>query len=245
MHTQLQGPRDPQANILNYMNLSMIQDLAPFMNWTHYLNGAFQPYIYIPDNAYMIIKNPPFIANISKLIESTSTRTIANYVGWRVILESTSILSEKWALMGRKVWKQLDGRHKLRNRWTYCVSVVKKYFDFGTSALYVQNLAGGEDSQAKLVRRIVTAIKSAFVDSLRTNTWMDDKTREEAINKTSKMKLHVGYPVELLNDTAIDEFYSMLVLSRNFSFFENSLLLRRFKLDKKYMKVQFDNQKGQ
>ena len=147
--------------------------------------------------------------------------------------------------MGRRVWKQLDGRHKLRNRWTYCVSVVKKYFDLGTSALYVQNLGGDEDDQSKLVREIVTAIKRSFVASLQSNTWMDGKTREEAINKTSKMKLHVGYPVELLNDTAINEFYSILVLSRNFSFFENSLLLRRFKLDKKYMKVQFDNQKGQ
>lgn len=234
-----------QANILNYMNLSMIQDLAPFINWTHYLNGVFHPYIYIPDNAYMIIKNPSFVSNISALIDSTDKRTVANYVGWRVILASTSILSEKWALMGRKVWKQLDGRHKLRNRWTYCVSVVKKFFDLGTSALYVQNLPGGEDNQSRLVRQIVTAIKKSFVDSLRTNTWMDEKTREEAINKTSKMKLHVGYPLELLNDTAINEFYDMLTLSQNFTFFENSLLLRRFKMDKKYMKVQFDNQKGQ
>ena len=223
----------------------MIQELAPFMNWTHYLNGAFHPYIFIPENAYMIVKNPAFLSNISSLIESTDPRIVSNYVGWRVILDSTSILSDKWALMGRKVWKQLDGREKLRNRWMYCVSVVKKFFDLGTSALYVQNLNGEEDSQSKLVREIVKSIKDAFVDSLKSNTWMDTKTREEAINKTSKIKLHVGYPVELLNDTAINEFYSILSVSRNYSFFENALTLRRFRMDKKYMKVQYDNQKGQ
>ena len=244
---QLLEQRDIKANILNYMNLTMIQDHADHMNWTEYLNGVFAPYIYIPDNAWIIVKNPPLLANVSDLVSSLDKRTLANYVGWRVILESTSILSQKWALMGRKVWKELDGRPKLRNKWKYCVSVVKKYFDLGVSALYVQNLPGGEDQQSRLVKKIVNYIKDAFLDTLETNTWMDDDTKKEAINKTSKMRLHVGYPNELLNETAVNDIYEIVHLSRNYTFFTNMLITRRFHTDRKYLKVDgsYLNEKGQ
>ena len=223
----------------------MLQEDAPFMNWTHYLNGVFAPHIYVPDTVYLVVENPILLVNTSDLVSSVDKRTLANYIGWRVILESTSILSEKWAMMGRRVWKELDGRPKLRNKWKYCVSVVKKYFDLGISSVYVTSLHGGDDSQTRLVKKIVGYIKEAFLDTLETNTWMDDTTKKEAINKTSKMTLHVGYPVELLNDTAINEFYEIVEVSRNWTFFSNMLLLRRFHVDRKYIKVQYDNVKGQ
>ena len=223
----------------------MIQELGPFMNWTYYLNGIFSPYIYVPDDAYMIVKNPNFLGNVSTLIQSKSPRLLSNYLGWRIILESTNILAEKWSLMARKLWINIDGRSKLRTKWKYCLSVVKKYFDLGTSALYVQNLNGDDDDQTKLVRELVISIKDAFLDTLRENTWMDNETKEEAINKTNQMKLHVGYPQELLNDTAVNNFYEMMEVSSNWTFFQNALLLRRFDIDRKYIKVQFSNEKGQ
>ena len=223
----------------------MIQEIGPFINWTHYLNGIFGPYIYVPDDAYMIVKHPNFISNISTLIQAQSPRLLSNYIGWRVIMESTNILHEKWSLMARKLWVNIDGRPKLRPKWKYCLSTVKKYFELGTSALYVQSLDGKDDDQAKLVREIVLSIKDAFLDTLGENTWMDNETKEEAINKTNQMKLHVGYPQELLNDTAVNSFYELMTVSSNWTFFTNTLLLRRFDIDRRYMKVQFSNEKGQ
>lgn len=228
------------------MNLTMIQEEAPHINWTHYLNGAFAPYIYIPDNAFMVVKNPVLLSNVSQLVSSLDKRTLANYIGWRVILESTSILSEKWAIMGRRVWKKLDDRPKMTDKWKYCVSVIKEYFDLGISSLYVQNLSGGEDSQTRLVKKIVTYIKEAFLNTLETNTWMDDATKKEAINKTHKMTLHVGYPSELLNETAINDFYETVEISRNWTFFKNMLVLRRFDTHREFINIfQYDNVKDQ
>lgn len=38
--------------------------------------------------------------------------------------------------------------------------------------------------------------------------WMDSVTIEAALNKTNQMKLYVGHPEELKNDTKINEYYS-------------------------------------
>ena len=120
-------------------------------------------------------------------------------------MDSTSILSEKWARIGRKLWIKLDGRPKLKTKWSFCVSLIKKYFEFGASALYVQNVS--EDDQVKLVTSIVDYIRKAFLQIIQSNNWMDEETKKEAIIKTDKIRLHVGFPSELLNDSAINQVY--------------------------------------
>lgn len=248
LHLQLMLPRDAKTNILNYMNMSSIESTAPALNWTKYMNGIFYPHIYIPDNAFIIVKNPSYLSNVSALIQATDVRTLANFIGWRVIMESTSLLGDKWARLGRKLWVNLDGRPSLRPRWAFCVSTVRKYFPVGVSSLYVRSLLDADQDikmhSVSLVDEIVAKIVSTFVSMIQTNHWMDSKTIEEAINKTKRMRVHAGFPSQLLNDTAIDEKYELVNIRGNWSFFTNILLMRRWKMDDKYMQVQFDNVKG-
>lgn len=217
--------------------------MAPCLNWTKYINGIFYPYISIPANAYIIVKNPTYLSNVSRLIEDTDPRVVANFIGWRVILESNSILSDKWARMGRKLWIELDGRPSLRPKWSFCIGTVKKYFSIGSSSLYIGHLI--ENNQILLVREIVSYIVEAFMEIIRTNTWMDQTTMDEAINKTKLMKVHVGYPEQLLNQTAIIERYEFAHIKWSWSFFTNVMLMRRWQMDDRYMKIRFDNIKGQ
>lgn len=158
-------------------------------------------------------------------------------------MDSTSILSEKWARVGRKLWVKLDGRPKLKTKWSYCVSLIKKYFEFGASALYVQNVS--EDDQVQLVTSIVDYIRKAFLQIIQSNNWMDEETKKEAIIKTDKIRLHVGFPAELLNDTAVNQVYEWAFINSSYSYFANTLVIRRWKMDHKYQKVSFGNEKGQ
>ena len=80
-----------------------------------------------------------------------------------------------------------------------------RYFPIGISGLYINNLARDHPEQTQLVKQIVDYIMKAFVSLLKENTWMDKETMDEAVNKTNLMKIHAGFPIELMNNTAIDK----------------------------------------
>ena len=50
-------------------------------------------------------------------------------------------------------------------------------------------------------------IVKEFRRSLSANTWMGEKTRTEALKKLNHMKLMVGYPVELRDESNIEDYY--------------------------------------
>ena len=52
------------------MNLSEIQDLAPFINWTAYFTFAFQQInVTIGEDEPIVIYTPEYLSNLSKLIQ--------------------------------------------------------------------------------------------------------------------------------------------------------------------------------
>ncbi|KAK4879429.1 hypothetical protein RN001_007575 [Aquatica leii] len=75
---------------------------------------------------------------------------------------------------------------------------VRKYFDIETKTI---------------VENIVYDIRDEFMKILETLNWLDDKTRKNAIQKLSLMKICVGYPNELLDDVAVNNFYKNLTIN--------------------------------
>lgn len=129
------------------------------------------------------------------------SRTLANFLGWRVVLESAALLSDKWLRMARRVGQHLDGRPQMKPRWSLCVSAVKKYFAIGTSALYVSNLENS--GQIELAQELLSQVMTSFQRIVKSNDWMDESTKTQAIVKTEMMKSYVGFPAELHNQSAV------------------------------------------
>ena len=229
-----------------WMNPCLLQSRGNYVNWTYYLNGILPPNVgNISDQSFVIVANPKLLSEISSLVSSVDNRVLANYIGWRVVYASSPYLSDKWVRMFRSVKKMFDGGPKPRNRWQFCTWFLRHEFTFAASSLYLQNLPGGEDQQTRLVEEIIHYLKSSFVHSLESNTWMDDDARNIAITKTKMMKAHVGYPDELLNDTIVNEFYTALYVSPELSFLGNVLSLKRFTMDLEYVKLKRTYENGQ
>lgn len=59
-------------------------------------------------------------------------------------------------------------------------------------------------------------IRNEFIENLETNVpWMDNKTKQYAIEKAKAMTFEVAYPNELLDNSKLDEYYDDLVLDTN------------------------------
>lgn len=57
-------------------------------------------------------------------------------------------------------------------------------------------------------------IKEAFVQRVKTLTWMDDDTKSATLDKSEEMVSFIGFPEWLMNKTAIEYYYSGV--SKNF-----------------------------
>lgn len=71
-------------------------------------------------------------------------------------------------------------------------------------ALYVRKFFKEEDKESAV--EMVNDIRNVFTTILSDVDWMDPKTRETTFAKASTMAQHVGYPDELMNDTALIEY---------------------------------------
>lgn len=61
-------------------------------------------------------------------------------------------------------------------------------------------------------------------------TWMDEKTKNAAINKAKSLTAHIAFPDELTNKTKLEEFYKSLEMNED-EYLMNALRLNRFKTE--------------
>ena len=200
--------------------MTKLQKTANYINWTYYMNSIFEPHCFTATDLF-VVRNPALLSNVSALISSSDKRTLANYIGWKVIASSHNLLT----------YLSIRSRS---SRWEDCIPLVKYFFGLGVSALYVQNTKREEKEETSLVFQIMNRIQESFIETLTTSFWMDDEAKLQAINKTWKITGHVGYPNELLNDTILNDYYDIASVSRNRTYFANILSLRKFKTTTMY-----------
>lgn len=88
----------------------------------------------------------------------------------------------------------------------------------------------------KTALELVTNLRRAFIDILNQIPWMDDATRNSALEKARALTSHIGYPDELDDNKKLEEYYSGLELDSD-NLFLNSLKVAKFELDYYYKKL--------
>lgn len=101
-------------------------------------------------------------------------------------------------------------------------------------ALYVRKYFNEHSRQA--ANELVSDIRSAFIDVLNEVTWMDEKTRNDAIKKAKTLTAHIGYPDELAEDDKLEEYYRELEIEPD-NLLLNTLRLEAFDLDNLFNKL--------
>nr|WBW70056.1 venom protein [Lampona murina] len=89
----------------------------------------------------------------------------------------------------------------------------------------------------------VNFIKNEFLYILDEIDWMDEVTKEQARAKANSILPFIGYPKELLNDTAVMEIYENLTMKGD-SFFENVIGVYKWKTDYEFHMLRKPNVRG-
>lgn len=89
-----------------------------------------------------------------------------------------------------------------------------------------------------LVHEVLKGIGEEFMKILESNTWMDEITKQRAINKLKSMKALIGFPDELLDNETLKKHLENLTISDNF--FESTLSINIFNNYQKFKNLQND-----
>jgi neprilysin len=144
---------------------------------------------------------------------------------WRTAATVSTFLNDDVRQLKLNFSKVLSGKKKNEPRWRECLDTVLESMPVATSALYVKNFFKRESRDAAV--EMVEAIKEEFQSILKSVSWMDETTREAAMEKAKLMVTHIGYPDELMDDKRVEKYYKHLALDEN-KYFESILNISRF-----------------
>lgn len=75
-----------------------------------------------------------------------------------------------------------------------------------SGSLYVKKYFN-EEARRNAVE-MVADIRTEFEEILKKVDWMDEQTKQNALDKAKSMATHIAYPDELLDNNKLEEFYS-------------------------------------
>lgn len=236
-------PREERRNVSRLYNkytVKKLTDMAPQIDWMKYFNGLLNDKI--TEDEPIIVGVPSFVVKFADLITNTEKRTVANYMMWRVVGQSVSILSKQWRTLAQEYTAVITGKKQEEPRWEQCLSSLSGSLGIALSSYYVQHhfKDGSRDTALEMVRYIHTE----FMKILDVVDWMDESTREQAREKAKTIKTYIGYPSELLNDTLVSSLYQNLTLSQE-GYFDNIIKVRKWSTDYAFSQLRKPNIRGE
>uniref|UniRef100_A0A8C6BT79 Membrane metalloendopeptidase like 1 n=1 Tax=Monodon monoceros TaxID=40151 RepID=A0A8C6BT79_MONMO len=231
LETQLANAMAPQEErhdvtaLYHRMDLEQLQNkfgLKGF-NWTLFIQSVLSSVkIELLPDEEVVVYGIPYLQNLEDIIDVYSSRTMQNYLVWRLVLDRISSLSQRFKDARANYRKALYGTSVQEVRWRECVSYVNSNMESAVGSLYIKE-AFPRDSK-NMVRELIDQLRAVFVETLDELSWMDESSKKKAQEKAMSIREQVGYPDYILEEgnKHLDEEYSNLNFSEHL-YFENRL----------------------
>ncbi|GJQ69914.1 Nep2 [Trypoxylus dichotomus] len=207
-------PNEERRNataLYNAMTIRELQVKYQSIPWLEYINTLLAPDTVIDNDEVIIVSVPKYLTDFEALMSVTPKRIQANYLLWRAVASSVSYLTEELRNRQLQYHTIATGKTERVSRWKECIDIVAGSMANAAGALYVRKYFH-EDARQN-AKEMVADIRAEFKEILKKVDWMDDKTRQSALEKADAMATHIAYPDELLDNSKLEEFYHDLDLN--------------------------------
>ena len=179
--------RDPQKNY-NKMKTSALQALTPDFKWDAYFKETK-----LPDPGELNVGQPDFFKGANKVFASTPTDIWKEYFRWHLVHATAEELSADFVNENFNFYETtLRGTKQIKPRWKRVVASTDSSIGEALGKLYVADYFPPE-SKARMLD-LVSNLRSALADRIKTLEWMDDATKEAALKKLAAFTVKIGYP---------------------------------------------------
>ncbi len=172
----------------NKHSLASLRTLAPAVNWDGYFAG-----IGVQQLDVIIVSQPVFMQELSKMVTEESVEAWKNYLTWRVISRNAGRLSrdfvnENFSFYGTV----LSGQQVIAPNWRRALQATDGALGEVLGQLYVDK-AFPPAAKARM-QELVANLRVAMKERIDALEWMSPATKEMAQKKLSTFAVKIGYP---------------------------------------------------
>ena len=179
--------RDPDR-VYNKRSVNELQQSTPNFNWSDYFTNIGAP-LFDSLNVGM----PDFIAALNGIILNTDLNTIKDYLKWKIIHGSASMISSEFDEENFKFYNNyLYGQEVQQPRWRRILNATDGCLGEAIGQLYVEKHFPA--AYKERMEALVANLKVALGERIKALDWMNEETKAKALNKLSCMNVKVGYP---------------------------------------------------
>lgn len=214
--------RRDRRKTYNPKAISELSALTPSIKWNEYLSG-----LGITGVDTIIVSQPKYMEALQAIFKENKIEDWKNYMRWTLLNGAadgltTEIEKANWEFYS----KTLNGALKQRPRNENALQDVNGAIGEALGKLYVEKMFPAEAK--KKAENMINNIIKAYGIRIKNLTWMDEKTKESAIEKLDRIRIKIGYP-----DTWKD--YSALVIKspeEGGTAFENGMNITKWNFKK-------------
>jgi putative endopeptidase len=209
----------------NLRNLADFSATAAGLHWREFMAGAE-----IDESAMseLVAMQPSFFAEVSALLTQERLPAWRAWARWRVINSLAPYLSRAFVDENFRFYGTvLSGTPQLRERWKRGVALVEGSLGEAVGRIYVDRHFSPEAKERMdaLVANLIEAYRRSITDL----DWMTEETKQEALDKLSKFRPHIGFPSKWRD-------YGKLAIERD-DLIGNLMRVSGFELDRSLSKI--------
>lgn len=178
-------------------------------------------------NGTLVVDNVLFFDKIGQVLTKVDSdvdirRIVRGYLAVHLVRSAAGegLLGESMYHENFKFKQYLYGLKQLPEKWKFCQTLTNKHLGEAVGALFVEKHF--PESRKSVAVNLAREISDAFAASLKQEEWMDDQTRNLALDKLSGVNRKVGYSDKL--DT-----YTEVLIARSFQSNVASALSHKWK----------------
>ncbi|KAF5299288.1 hypothetical protein FQA39_LY02461 [Lamprigera yunnana] len=176
--------------------------------WLEYTRYVFLPVEKFSLHQTVSITDTPYFLKLQKALKSVRKRVLNNYLVWRIIMESSNLLTQDMTDLGKSFYKAINKDTRITRtipRPDFCSALVEAIFPLPIQAIYIEKHVSKEIKED--VNTILQNIINEFKNEIINLNWMDDETRAKALERLSSIKTYVVFPSKLFNSNRVDSPY--------------------------------------
>uniref|UniRef100_A0A0K0FDW3 Phosphate-regulating neutral endopeptidase (inferred by orthology to a human protein) n=1 Tax=Strongyloides venezuelensis TaxID=75913 RepID=A0A0K0FDW3_STRVS len=206
-------PSDNRRNNSRMHNERKIYDLPGLFDqveWERYFSLIMPPEVqnFSKNDTKIIVTEIEYFKNLSDFLKRSDKRIVVNYVMWRMAQVYTKVLDERFEDVKQELNKVMSGQETKPPRWKSCISTVMGYLPLAIGSVYVKEHFQPSDKNEAL--EMIENLQKSFIQLVKTNEWVTNKTKTIAIDKANAMIKSIGYPDFILDNTKLDKYYDGL-----------------------------------
>ncbi|CAF3752104.1 unnamed protein product [Rotaria sp. Silwood1] len=197
-------------------------------DFTNYLRQSYLiGNVTLLDTDIVSVSEVAYLVNLSLILEQTPARVVQNYLIWRFMMNRASSMPKRIRSTREQFDRVFYGISSEPARATTCANYVNNNMGFAVSRLYIRKYF--DDNSRNQSKELIKNIRSSMMTMLQQASWMDNESKQKAIDKAQAIYENIGYPDYVASDniTQLEKMYTEYVF--NASYINNVLEMQRVK----------------